>query len=189
MEGAQKDEWVMNLLKLDVNATSWVIHNCAKLPWWFTLHDGILFFVWSGLFLCPCEQEAELGALGWQWFRWLLWFQPPVWRSESMKETWNLRGQNDGVDVFHSIIVSLAFLLLLCKYIFDKTEQVHKATRCYKMRCMLIGWEGILSSPETSLERYSCCISAVVLVIYCFSSEYFLMFFDWSDVSYAANTS
>ncbi|XP_071770108.1 guanylyl cyclase-activating protein 2-like [Centroberyx gerrardi] len=32
MEGAQKDEWVMNLLKLDVNATSWVIQNCGKLP-------------------------------------------------------------------------------------------------------------------------------------------------------------
>uniref|UniRef100_H2SQH1 Guanylate cyclase activator 1g n=1 Tax=Takifugu rubripes TaxID=31033 RepID=H2SQH1_TAKRU len=32
MEGAQKDEWVMNLLKLDVNATSWVLHNCEKLP-------------------------------------------------------------------------------------------------------------------------------------------------------------
>lgn len=32
MEGAQKDEWVMNLLKLDINATSWVIHNCDKLP-------------------------------------------------------------------------------------------------------------------------------------------------------------
>ncbi len=32
MEGAQKDEWVMNLLKLDVNATGWVIQNCGKLP-------------------------------------------------------------------------------------------------------------------------------------------------------------
>ncbi|XP_028258008.1 guanylyl cyclase-activating protein 2-like [Parambassis ranga] len=32
MEGAQKDEWVMNLLKLDVNASSWVIQNCGKLP-------------------------------------------------------------------------------------------------------------------------------------------------------------
>ncbi|XP_008283356.1 guanylyl cyclase-activating protein 2-like [Stegastes partitus] len=32
MEGAQKDEWVMNMLKLDVNATSWVIQNCGKLP-------------------------------------------------------------------------------------------------------------------------------------------------------------
>ncbi|XP_041846355.1 guanylyl cyclase-activating protein 2-like [Melanotaenia boesemani] len=32
MEGAQKDEWVMNLLKLDVNATSWVIQNCRRAP-------------------------------------------------------------------------------------------------------------------------------------------------------------
>uniref|UniRef100_A0A3P8RJT8 Guanylate cyclase activator 1g n=1 Tax=Amphiprion percula TaxID=161767 RepID=A0A3P8RJT8_AMPPE len=32
MEGAQKDEWVMNMLKLDVNATGWVIQNCGKLP-------------------------------------------------------------------------------------------------------------------------------------------------------------
>lgn len=32
MKGAQKDEWLMNLLKLDINATSWVIHNCDKLP-------------------------------------------------------------------------------------------------------------------------------------------------------------
>ncbi|XP_057702806.1 guanylate cyclase activator 1g [Corythoichthys intestinalis] len=32
MEGAQKDEWVMNLFKLDVNATGWVIQNCGKLP-------------------------------------------------------------------------------------------------------------------------------------------------------------
>ncbi|KAM7405634.1 hypothetical protein PAMP_000068 [Pampus punctatissimus] len=32
MEGAQKDEWVMNLLKLDFNATGWVIQNCGKLP-------------------------------------------------------------------------------------------------------------------------------------------------------------
>nr|XP_057932928.1 guanylyl cyclase-activating protein 2-like [Doryrhamphus excisus] len=30
MEGAQKDEWVMNIFKLDVNASSWVIHNCGK---------------------------------------------------------------------------------------------------------------------------------------------------------------
>ncbi|XP_077420995.1 guanylate cyclase activator 1g [Vanacampus margaritifer] len=32
MAGAQKDEWVMNLFKLDVNASSWVIQNCGKLP-------------------------------------------------------------------------------------------------------------------------------------------------------------
>ncbi|XP_037649796.1 guanylyl cyclase-activating protein 2-like [Sebastes umbrosus] len=32
MEGARKDEWVMNLLKLDVNATGWVIQNYGKLP-------------------------------------------------------------------------------------------------------------------------------------------------------------
>ncbi|XP_053171295.1 guanylyl cyclase-activating protein 2-like [Scomber japonicus] len=32
MEGAQKDEWVMNLLKLDVNASGWVIQNCGKSP-------------------------------------------------------------------------------------------------------------------------------------------------------------
>ncbi|XP_032364089.1 guanylyl cyclase-activating protein 2 [Etheostoma spectabile] len=32
MEGAQKDEWVMSLLKLDVNASSWVIQNCVKMP-------------------------------------------------------------------------------------------------------------------------------------------------------------
>ncbi|XP_018548491.1 guanylate cyclase activator 1g [Lates calcarifer] len=32
MEGAQKDEWVMNMLKLDFNATGWVIQNSGKLP-------------------------------------------------------------------------------------------------------------------------------------------------------------
>ncbi|XP_074523009.1 guanylyl cyclase-activating protein 2-like [Halichoeres trimaculatus] len=32
MEGAQKDEWVMRILKLDVNATGWVIQNCGRLP-------------------------------------------------------------------------------------------------------------------------------------------------------------
>lgn len=32
MEGAQKDEWVMNLLKLDINAAAWVTQNCGKLP-------------------------------------------------------------------------------------------------------------------------------------------------------------
>ncbi|KAM6980264.1 guanylyl cyclase-activating protein 2-like [Aplochiton taeniatus] len=32
MEGAQKDEWVMDLLKLDVNASGWVMQNCGKLP-------------------------------------------------------------------------------------------------------------------------------------------------------------
>uniref|UniRef100_A0A3B3DKN7 Guanylate cyclase activator 1g n=1 Tax=Oryzias melastigma TaxID=30732 RepID=A0A3B3DKN7_ORYME len=32
MEGAQKDEWVRNLLKLDVNIGGWVIQNCTKLP-------------------------------------------------------------------------------------------------------------------------------------------------------------
>lgn len=32
MAGAQKDEWVMNLLKLDINATNWVLQNCGKLP-------------------------------------------------------------------------------------------------------------------------------------------------------------
>ncbi|XP_072237278.1 guanylyl cyclase-activating protein 2-like [Leuresthes tenuis] len=32
MEGAQKDEWVMDLLKLDVNASGWVIQNCGKFP-------------------------------------------------------------------------------------------------------------------------------------------------------------
>ncbi|XP_041671978.1 guanylate cyclase activator 1g [Cheilinus undulatus] len=32
MEGAQKDEWVMRMLKLDVNATGWVIQNCGKFP-------------------------------------------------------------------------------------------------------------------------------------------------------------
>ena len=31
MEGAQKDQWVMNLLKLDFNATGWVIQNRDKL--------------------------------------------------------------------------------------------------------------------------------------------------------------
>ncbi|KAM9861112.1 guanylyl cyclase-activating protein 2-like [Aulostomus maculatus] len=31
MEGAQKDEWVMNVFKLDVNPTTWVVQNCGKL--------------------------------------------------------------------------------------------------------------------------------------------------------------
>ncbi|XP_058485754.1 guanylyl cyclase-activating protein 2-like [Solea solea] len=30
MEGAQKDQWVMNMLKLDVNVTGWVNQNCLK---------------------------------------------------------------------------------------------------------------------------------------------------------------
>lgn len=93
----------------------------------------VFYFFWSGLFSCPCEQEAELGALGRQWFLWFLWFQLLVWRSESMKETQSLQGQTHGMDMFfHSINVSLAsFVLLLCKYIFDKTEQLHKATWSY----------------------------------------------------------
>ncbi|XP_036441087.1 guanylyl cyclase-activating protein 2-like [Colossoma macropomum] len=32
MEGARKDEWVMDLLKLDVNASGWFIHNWNKGP-------------------------------------------------------------------------------------------------------------------------------------------------------------
>ncbi|XP_030650081.1 guanylyl cyclase-activating protein 2-like [Chanos chanos] len=32
MEGAQKDEWLMNLLKLDVNAGGWVVQNWNKSP-------------------------------------------------------------------------------------------------------------------------------------------------------------
>ncbi|KAJ3594282.1 hypothetical protein NHX12_006613 [Muraenolepis orangiensis] len=32
MEGAQKDEWVMNMLKLDINAKDWVIQNCGRMP-------------------------------------------------------------------------------------------------------------------------------------------------------------
>ncbi|XP_029316277.1 guanylyl cyclase-activating protein 2-like [Cottoperca gobio] len=32
LEGAQKDEWVMKLLKLDVNFTGWFTQNCGKLP-------------------------------------------------------------------------------------------------------------------------------------------------------------
>ncbi|XP_072551368.1 guanylyl cyclase-activating protein 2-like [Salminus brasiliensis] len=32
MEGAQQDEWVMDLLKLDVNVSSWFIHNRNKDP-------------------------------------------------------------------------------------------------------------------------------------------------------------
>uniref|UniRef100_A0A665V1L4 Guanylyl cyclase-activating protein 2-like n=1 Tax=Echeneis naucrates TaxID=173247 RepID=A0A665V1L4_ECHNA len=30
MEGAQKDEWLMNLLKLDINATGWPNHNINR---------------------------------------------------------------------------------------------------------------------------------------------------------------
>ncbi|XP_061567375.1 guanylyl cyclase-activating protein 2-like [Cololabis saira] len=32
MEGAQKEEWLLDLLKLDTNATTWVVQNCSKLP-------------------------------------------------------------------------------------------------------------------------------------------------------------
>ncbi|KAM4744148.1 guanylyl cyclase-activating protein 2-like [Anableps anableps] len=32
MEGAKKDEWLMDLLNLDVNTSGWVIQNCRKLP-------------------------------------------------------------------------------------------------------------------------------------------------------------
>ncbi|KAM6943472.1 guanylyl cyclase-activating protein 2-like [Xenentodon cancila] len=32
MEGAQKEEWLLNLLTVDINATSWVVQNCNKLP-------------------------------------------------------------------------------------------------------------------------------------------------------------
>ncbi|MEQ2256619.1 hypothetical protein ILYODFUR_025978 [Ilyodon furcidens] len=32
MEGAQKDEWLIDLLNLDVQTSSWVIQNCRKLP-------------------------------------------------------------------------------------------------------------------------------------------------------------
>lgn len=76
MEGAQKDEWVMNLLKLDVNATGWVIQNCGKLPWPLTLvgsaptgfcwgwHRGAVFKArpaspcWAS-----CDVELELSDL------------------------------------------------------------------------------------------------------------------------------
>ncbi|MEQ2158431.1 hypothetical protein GOODEAATRI_012226, partial [Goodea atripinnis] len=32
MEGAQKDEWLIDLLNLDVQTSGWVIQNCRKLP-------------------------------------------------------------------------------------------------------------------------------------------------------------
>ncbi|XP_012734648.1 guanylate cyclase activator 1g [Fundulus heteroclitus] len=32
MEGAQKDEWLMDLLNLDADTSGWVIQNCRKLP-------------------------------------------------------------------------------------------------------------------------------------------------------------
>uniref|UniRef100_A0A8C5D3Q3 Guanylyl cyclase-activating protein 2-like n=1 Tax=Gouania willdenowi TaxID=441366 RepID=A0A8C5D3Q3_GOUWI len=32
LEGAQKDEWVMKQLKLDINVTDWVVQNCGMLP-------------------------------------------------------------------------------------------------------------------------------------------------------------
>ncbi len=75
MEGAQKDEWVMNLLKLDINATSWVLQNCSKFPWSLTewVHC-IQVFVWGwqrGAVFMPwvlpespcCDLELELSAL------------------------------------------------------------------------------------------------------------------------------
>lgn len=68
MEGAQKDEWVMDLLKLDVNATGWVIQNCGRLEsatwciWrpteWCYLHT------W-GLKVCLCL-HVHLPAT-WSW--------------------------------------------------------------------------------------------------------------------------
>lgn len=33
MEGARKDQWIMDLLNLDVNTSGWVIQNYRKLPW------------------------------------------------------------------------------------------------------------------------------------------------------------
>lgn len=33
MEGAQKDEWLMNMLKLDINVTGWVNQNSWKKSW------------------------------------------------------------------------------------------------------------------------------------------------------------
>uniref|UniRef100_A0A3B5KW92 EF-hand domain-containing protein n=1 Tax=Xiphophorus couchianus TaxID=32473 RepID=A0A3B5KW92_9TELE len=32
MEGAKKDQWLMDLLNLDVNTSGWVTQNCRKLP-------------------------------------------------------------------------------------------------------------------------------------------------------------
>ncbi|XP_054881670.1 guanylyl cyclase-activating protein 2-like [Poeciliopsis prolifica] len=32
MEGAKKDQWLMDLLNLDVNTSGWVMQNCRKLP-------------------------------------------------------------------------------------------------------------------------------------------------------------
>lgn len=61
MEGAQKDEWVMNLFKLDVNPTSWVIQNCASPPW---CH--------------PCLGHCP-HALAWGWQRTAV-SVPRVWR-------------------------------------------------------------------------------------------------------------
>lgn len=86
MEGARKDEWVMNLLKLDVNATGWVIQNYGKLPWFLTswVHPptGLLFEadteVLSLLSCVSTSSSLWLGASSrLPWF-WLL-----VQRSES----------------------------------------------------------------------------------------------------------
>lgn len=185
MEGAQKDEWVMNLLKLDVNATSWVIHNCEKLPWWFTLHDGVSFFclelfvlgsLWAGgragsSLLTVVSMVSVVSAAGLK-----------VWVHEGNLNSAGTDSQGGRVLPLHHCFVSI-ILTILSKYISDKTEQSHDATWSYMklhdamwsymMCCMLIGWERILSSPKTSVERDSCYISAVVLAIDCFSSEYF----------------
>lgn len=45
MEGAQKDEWLMDMLKLDFNASGWVIQNRTKTLWYkdmFHLWDSVL---------------------------------------------------------------------------------------------------------------------------------------------------
>lgn len=54
MEGAQKDEWVMNMLKLDVNASGWVMQNCVKMTW--ALQTGSTIYTERG---CVPQMASE----------------------------------------------------------------------------------------------------------------------------------
>lgn len=82
MEGAQKDEWLMEMLKLDFNASGWVNQNWVKkTPWhkdisnfwnlnWVICIDGInlsgdgnVFFQLSRTRVCYCQRCYKYGGL------------------------------------------------------------------------------------------------------------------------------
>lgn len=65
MEGAKKDQWLMDLLNLDVNTSGWVTQNCRKLPWCLAVRAASS---WTLRFWTPFSLELDL--LMWHKFCW-----------------------------------------------------------------------------------------------------------------------